>query len=76
MTSRLLALLRDLGQAHPIATESEAAWLKALWHGHLAAQEGSDAERRRLIRAGWLSALLQPLCVAAFVAFLCWLTWR
>lgn len=76
MTSRFLALLRDLAQAHPIATEHETKWLKTLWAGHLSHQEGSDDERRRLVRNGWLSALLQPLCVAGFVAFLCWLTWR
>lgn len=74
--SRLLALIRDLHGAHPIASESETKWLRTMWHGHLSAQEGADDERRRLVRAGWLSALLQPLLLAAFVAFLCWLTWR
>lgn len=76
MIPRLLALIRDLSQAHPIATEQEEKWLKTLWAGHLSTQEGADDARRRLVRAGWWAAFLQPLLLAAFVAFLCWLTWR
>lgn len=76
MIRRTLALLRDLAQAHPIATEAETRWLKALWAGHLSTQEGADDERRKILRAGWLSALLQPLCVALLVAVLSWLTLR
>lgn len=76
MTSRLLALIRDIHDAHPIATESEAAWLAAVWHGHLSTLEGADDERRRLVRAGWISAVVQPLCVAVLVGVLSWLTLR
>lgn len=71
--SRLLALLRDLWQSHPIATEPEEKWLKTLWAGHLSLQEGADAERRRLVRAGWWRVCCDIILSLLFLGYLLWL---
>lgn len=74
MIRKALALLRDVTQAHPIASESETKWLETVWHGHLAAL--NEDAKRQVLTAGWWSALLQPLCCVLLLAAMCWLTWR